>query len=265
MTGEEKKLWVGWFVNFLNADIPKLPPMEEGRMGSDISLILASQAYSADLPPDDLIFGDGVSHDKKFLREWRSYWRNNQYKMMDMQKIQDHLKQFFKDLMQNIQGLPGEDKDCPLVSVSLPITVILKTDTLPANSKDESAKKDLKLSISFHGSSQEDTLLLFFIRVLEGIPLRSFGSCEECAQWFIQLSNKKKQFCSPRCAARAGMREGRKRKRIEASTDENKRMEREQELQKRAERAHIAYAERVKKSHANAKVERRPTKYRKEN
>jgi hypothetical protein len=264
----ERKNWVKWFINFLNTDLRKLSMMEKGRLAGDICLLLASQKYSKAPPPGSLIFEEGLnrgqprsSEDKEFLLAWRDYMKSGPM-ALDLGRLQDHLSVFFRELMSNVQRVRAGLDNLLLGSVFVPTTVFLRVGPTLMESRQESSGVDsLPVTLTFTADTDENTLLLFFIKTLEGVPLSAFGSCDECRRWFIQLSKKKKRFCSSRCAARYGMRAVRKQKKKEAEENPDKKEEYERGLKENAESMHKPYAKKVKATNPNTKINRRPLKH----
>jgi hypothetical protein len=268
----DRKNWVKWFMDFLNADLRTFSRMEEGRLAGDIGLLLASQKYSKDPPPGGLIFEEGSypgqprsSEDKEFMLVWRDYMKSGP-QALDIGGLQDHLRVFFSELMSNVQRVRAGSDNMLLGSVFVPTTVFLRVGPTLMESRQESSVVDnMPVTLTFAADTDQNTLLLFFIKTLEGAPLNSLHSCDECGKWFIQLSKKKKRFCSGRCAARSGMRDGRKQRQREAESNEAKKIEYQKELEEKADRAHDAYDAKMRKitNNSNVKVERRPIKYKK--
>lgn len=267
----DRKNWIKWFTDFLNADLRTLSRMEEGRLAGDIHLILISQQYSEEVTPEGLILGErargvqaGSDEMRKMLLAIRKHAETMSTRIIDLEGFQEYLRVFYRGLMSNIGRVQDSSGDLLLTSVAMPITVFLRVGpSLMASTQESAAVDNFPLTLTFTADSDKNTLLLFFIKTLEGIPLNSFHACDECGKWFIQLSKKKKRFCSGRCAARSGMRDGRKQRQKGAESDEEKRMEYQKELEEKAARAHDAYDAKIKKitGNPNVKVERRPIKY----
>ena len=68
---------------------------------------------------------------------------------------------------------------------------------------------EITIAAAFQTDSMEDALRFRVARILEGVPIDVFHECPECSRWFAHFSERKKQFCSNKCAARYGVRKSR--------------------------------------------------------
>lgn len=68
------------------------------------------------------------------------------------------------------------------------------------------------------GYSFNKNMVFHFINSFEGISWSNFARCPECHNWFVNVTRKKKIYCSNRCASRFSMRE--KRKELKESQSE---------------------------------------------
>jgi len=112
-------------------------------------------------------------------------------------------------------------------------------------------KVKLVIEAEFEAAHLEETMMFNAVRLLEDIPLNVFHRCPECRKWFAHFSERKKQFCSNRCAARHGVRKSR------AELKSNNAEKYEEELRSGAERAHKSYAAKI----THGKPARRPYKH----
>jgi hypothetical protein len=49
----------------------------------------------------------------------------------------------------------------------------------------------------------DSTMFIYgFLKCLPGIPTNAFRHCEECENWYLHLSQRKRQFCNNLCAAK---------------------------------------------------------------
>ncbi|MGA2224942.1 MAG: hypothetical protein ABSH41_10915 [Syntrophobacteraceae bacterium] len=109
----------------------------------------------------------------------------------------------------------------------------------------------VSMKVQFQSASLEEALSFGIAHLMEDVQLSVFHRCPECNRWFAHFSERKKLFCSNRCAARYGVREIRK------ELKSSKPKEYEAELRAGAERAHKSYASKVK----TGKPARRPYKH----
>ena len=89
--------------------------------------------------------------------------------------------------------------------------------------------------MAFKASTDEDTLLMYFSFALSLIPLGALKRCEFCDRWFLKIGNKKRLFCSNKCAVNQANRSRRKRIKEENGAKYKKELE---EGKKRAEKSY---------------------------
>lgn len=104
------------------------------------------------------------------------------------------------------------------VNVSMKLrTPLIEWESLMKNGNDFTARitKETLFEAPFHltvkAQNYKDTLLYYFFRSLEGLPLKAIQSCIECGSFFIHTTKRKKIFCSNKCSMRKANRDRRKR------------------------------------------------------
>lgn len=284
----DRKDWLRWFLDFINLDLQGISKSKRGKLALDVHILLANQGVIDEAVFANLGFAweaEADSGESRYIEEWRSYCS----KSLSLERFQSHLKDFFAQTMKNVESVRkfiGEDhKDFMAVSKTpfenpnrmalniarMEITFSLQVrpiatesiwvDAMPEQvriSYDPEVAQDTPVKLAFKATTDEDTLLFWFIRLLEDVPLSSFRACQECGKWFIHLTKREKQFCSNSCAARFGVRMLRAKKR-----EENTSIYKE-ELKTKSKRSHDAYVKKVKSRVPNAKIVRRPLKHKEE-
>jgi len=131
-----------------------------------------------------------------------------------------------------------------MLSTSTPISIDLR-------------EFDGKINVTYSSNNITETLLIYFVKALNGLSIKSIRCCLECKKWFLHLSLRRKDFCSNRCAARKAS----KNKRQSLKEDKEKEAAYNKVLAAGAERARKSYENRVRKEHPKATIERRPRKH----
>ena len=101
-------------------------------------------------------------------------------------------------------------------------------------------------------AKEEHALISCLLDAMDGLPLRSLQECVECGRWFVQVDEKKRSYCSTSCRRKKANRDYQGRKK---QTDPEAH---EAKLAQKRENAHERYKEKVKRTHPNADVKRRP-------
>lgn len=211
---------VNWFLNFLNLDLEKLDSKEKmnwieqaltmvhrGSQGV-ISLLAPSDSYS--------ILGKGYYQSiQKNINKWKYGNQINQ--------CQSYLKNFLSDMMITIDDLKSLPEGFfpanrwhhlfPFAQFVTKINArmeILYAKYLASKEGTNNLffrikpgeHQEYPLAFNIEAETDEDTLLLYFWQSLDGIPIGALRQCAECNNWFLNLSKRKKSFCTPKCAAR---------------------------------------------------------------
>lgn len=269
-----KKVLLNWYIDFINTDLDNLSDAEKIKLALEIGVQVGNRPFhkfgsKIGSPGDDLLEIIGPD----FL------------KRTELHSLQKGLQYFFGTMMFNIQQAlnhpyrgwtPTESTDFnPEANrFSADMDIQLVVDGFKYERKEKrndqgeiecyyKAKEDLakNATIALHYGSRlnkkEEILKFNFARLLEGIPLKAFCRCKEknCENYFINISKRKKEFCSNKCAARFGVREKRRTKKKESPE------EYEKELKKNAKRSRKSYEKKIRKKHPKAIPERRPYKH----
>jgi len=274
---KSKKALLNWYINFINTDLDDLSDADKIKLALEIGVQVGSRPFDkfGSKPGsigDDLL--DIVGPDL--------------LKRTEIHSLQKGLEYFYGTMMFHIQRAlnypsggwtptKSTDFNPEANRFSAEIDVQLVVDGFKYERKEErndqgkieryyKAKEDAakNATIALHYGSRrnkkEEILKFNFARLLEGIPLKAFCQCKEkkCGNYFINISKRKKDFCSNKCAARFGVREKRRRKKKENPE------EYEKELKTNAKRSRKSYEKRVRKKHPKAIPERRPYKHKSE-
>lgn len=258
--------WLGWFLDFINADLDTRPIGDQMKWATEISSLMRgfSPFPQPGFEPNQIR--------ESFLEMFgpSALERNN------LEDFQKSLSDFFEIIMKKIgdvidsstQGWQPEVKTDffpALETFHTEMTIRVMTEGIPYEMKAQGeglerekffkCEKDrlrkVPIKLVFETDTEETTLKFHFIRTLEGVPLGAIKKCPECNKWFLHLSMREKIFCSNPCASRYGIRKKRKEEK------ENNPEEYKKNLQAAAERSHQNYRKKIKAG----KPERRPYKY----
>jgi hypothetical protein len=251
-----------FFLNFINVDLDKISIRKIERLGTKLAEHLG------------LVEFDGL-FEKISTRVFDKLVGRKGERLKDLQK---RFSSFLEQTMAHteyIRSHPGVwlEKDepdpvwkiaeiNPQLNVRLMITVeeeITRIDFDGVNAYQsvrlkKDSLRDSRFRVFKVASHDFDGVIYHFIETLNGIPISTVRKCPECGGWFIHLTNRKRDYCSNRCASRKGRRE--RTSRMKADHPERY----EEELKKSRERAHRSYENKVKSKHPKVKVERRPRK-----
>ncbi len=272
-----KKSLLNWYIDFINTDLDDLSDADEIKLAFEIGVQVGIRPLHK--------FGSkpGSIRDDLFKS-----MGSNLLKRTDLHSLQKSLKDFFDFMMLNIERVlnypsegwtpegstdfnPEANRFSAEIDARLVIDGIKYEDKEKRNDQGEieryfKAEDDVvkNATIALHYGSlrnkKEEILEFNFARLLEGIPLKAFCQCKEnkCGNYFINISERKKDFCSNKCAARFGVREKRSKKKKENPK------EYEKELKTNAKRSRKSYEKKVRKKHPKAMPERRPYKHKPE-
>jgi hypothetical protein len=255
-----------WFLTFLGEDIARLKIRDKQALAVDIAIVMGHRVQQSWLPAvphevmNRLLKNKGreltrlqrVLHDflmkiikkVRYLDENSSMIEGMDYDVKDADelrslvrirpKLEMDLSLEFRESVDDLDSIVFEDWP-PTVTTYWP----------------RDALEHAKFTLYTSGSGDESTLKYNFLRALDGLPVTALKTCDECGRWFLQLSKRKRLFCSNRCASKKGSRERYQKIKTENASDYEK------ELKNGRERSHRSYERKVKTEHPKAKIERR--------
>ncbi|MGO9019534.1 MAG: hypothetical protein ACLQVJ_14415 [Syntrophobacteraceae bacterium] len=270
----ERNEWVVWLLEFTQTDLDMISAGDRAKLAVEISQ-LAGTHFGSETPI--LIDGSqGIKYSQQFLI------RDGTGKMIDIQNFdlrpaQTCLQQFLFPLLDRIEQLQtiikggwteAELQPAPVlqsfeISNSLNLCVNFpfvervskqNTDGTVTTRYRYPPLSEVPIADTFQTDSMEDALRYRVTQILKGVMMSVFHRCPECQRWFAHFSERKRAFCSNRCATRYGVRESRKE--LKSKYPEKY----EESLRAGAERAHKSYTSKIK----NGKPARRPYKYKQE-
>ena len=174
-----KKKWIAFLLNFSQMDLSK-----EERL---IPYQKAMSFLSSPDPGIEFYLFDENSFD--------SWWKNQRgnYPTIDLEKIQLELKKVLKF---------WKRKD--MTDLTSPV-VLYTTKTIFGLYIDH---EHFTIKHILYGVDTAPTTWLF-IRMLNGLPLETIRECPDCHRYFLHLSKRKRDYCSPTCSSRSIQRERR--------------------------------------------------------
>jgi hypothetical protein len=258
---------LNWFLNFINLKIHNLGEYESHDWISE-ALYMVDYGFPTHQP---------IVH----LRpaETSSYWKRAQWDEENMlEKCQTVLRDFFEQLTERIEKSIIEREDWkPSGEIDVAnlfavfeqhVKFIIQAPLFGGFEgkivKDKKGREqrfwrvsraklyEKKLNVSVFTEFDKITLLLTFIRSLEGVKIGSLRRCPECGNWFLHMTKIKKIYCDNKCASRKNSRE-RRRKLKETKPKKYKKM-----MAENAKRARKSYEKKQRLKTPNAKIARRP-------
>jgi hypothetical protein len=275
---ESKKARIDWFLNLINLDYSEPTDGDFLKLINDTIYILhgyASDVFEGKRDKDSFLMWMEKKPKGKQMPEIVKEWIEND----KIITCQEHIKEFFVSMMEGINKAFAEEQkgyrpltQTPNKFVLTPpeptksnITISLETPFLRLErtlEKDTSGKQiylsrlvpdelaNAAIQIKFIASTDEDTLLLYFIQALEGIPLKAFKQCPECNKWFLHLKDTVKTYCTNNCASSYIMRKNR------SELKKNDPDKYKEEGAKSNERAKKHYDKKVRVTDPNVKIGR---------
>jgi hypothetical protein len=221
---------IEWFLNFLNFDLSAL--------NDDEKMTISNQVISIIFGMPELVFeevekpempADRWKDDKSLMKTITLWQKENKLKA-----CQDHLKKYFKIIIQTINEAKTLAKDWSneinnyfcfgQIDSKLKMRIespLIEFDHKVVNKGEKNQKSVFRLRqeslltapirLAFIAETDEDTLLFYFFEALKGVPLSSLRQCPECKQYFFHLTKKIKIYCNNNCAAKRITRQRRKR------------------------------------------------------
>ena len=219
-----------WFFDFINKDLSSITIGDKMKLTTEaieVSYGIASYVFLDEnlawLPYDRL-------DDQKTISENIDQWE----KENTLESCQRHLRKYYENIIQVIDSSMKHAKErksawtnyLTLAEKKASVTIKLgahaikseKHKVINQGKEDEHKLYRLKedsllnapIQLSIRAKNEKETLLLYFIQTLEGIPIRSLRQCPECGRYYVHLSKRPKIYCSNKCAARKGSRDKRK-------------------------------------------------------
>jgi hypothetical protein len=259
-----------WFLDFLNLKISEISDSQKLKWISEAIYMLEFGRPSVSVrayPIKEKI------HSPKKIAQWERDGK--------LEKCQMKLKGFFETIIKNIYKTIAEKKEWMprkkfrfghnfasfetniKATVQTIVSAGVKWKIVNEGKKNEKefyridgeelVKK--RLHVSYYSINDEESLLMRFCQVLEGIPIESLRQCPECGNWFLHLSKREKVFCSHTCASRQDSR----RRRQQIKKDDPQAYKKQ--LAQGARRARKSYEKKQRAINPKAKIDRRPTKH----
>ena len=190
----QKKAQLDWFLDFISSDLERLTPAQLQETASYLEeIVLRSDADKVAEPFDLAII-------ERFQGYLRRFFERIIQKINDIGKREwrpDTEAEFFPQF--------GLFKATVAIRIraeiphELPRQIDESRLVRPKPGAVENALFQLVTKATGH---YEETILLRFIQSLEGVHLGALRQCPECSKWFAHLTNKKRDYCSGKCAAR---------------------------------------------------------------
>lgn len=279
---ESKKARIDWFLNLINLDYSEPTAGDFLKLINDTIYILhgyASDVFEGKRDKDSYLMWVEKKPKGKQMPEIVQEWIQTE----KLVTCQVHIKEFFESMIEGINKAFAEEqkgyrplKQTPnkfILASTKPtksnITISIETPFLDMQRIVENEGTvgarllsrlipgelpNAAIQIKFIAPADEDTLLLYFIQALEGIPLKAFKRCPECNKWFLHLKETVKTYCNTNCASSYIMRK--KRSEIKKN-DPDKYKE---EGAKSNKRARKSYEKKVKKVNPKAIIGQYPRK-----
>lgn len=258
-----KKELLKWYVDFINADIDLLPERDRWKLAADISYLTIQRSLHG---PDET--PDGIAE------EILKIVGPSLAKTTELKSIQERLKDFLGFLMarktsiENSEGPWKNETDFDffpsLGGFGVNMRIRAHAD-IGFESRENDGQRQYRhtgnnmekatIKLQYAGADNEETLLFHFARLLENIPLNALRRCKECNNYFIQISQREREFCSNLCASRYGVRKKRQAMKIKDPAKYDK------DRKGAATRARASYERKIRKAHPKARIESRPRKY----
>jgi hypothetical protein len=259
-----------WFIDFINLKIDETSDSEKLKWISDAIYMLEFGRPSVSVrayPIKEKI------HSPKKIAQWERDGK--------LEKCQMKLKDFFETIKNSIDKTIAAKKEWMpqkkfrfghnfasfetniKVTVQAIVSAGVKWKIVNEGKKNEEVFHRIdgeelvkkRLHVSYYSINDEESLLMRFCQVLEGIPIESLRRCPECGNWFLHLSKREKVFCSHTCASRQDSR----RRRQKIRKDDPKTYK--EQLVQGAKRARKSYEKKQKAKNPKAIIGRRPTKH----
>jgi hypothetical protein len=239
-----------WFVGLIGMDLEKMAPTDHVKINTE------AQLMARGLNPwmVDPIRQPNTTTTIKTLMKWFATRGEDYVNLKECQKriltfmeTLEREKENTKKPVRLINIETGETSD----DIFLPLNARLLPNT-PISI--ELKELDGKINVTYSSNDITETLLVYFVKALSGLPTQAIRRCPECKKWFLHLSARRKEFCSNKCAAKKGSRDQRR-------SFKEKKIDYAKELAAGAKRARTSYENKVKKKYPKAIVERRPRKY----
>jgi len=166
----------------------------------------------------------------------------------------DRIEGKYKSEISNEKTINGLERGKARYGSAVPAEVSnLKTETMLQVRIDDTGTPRIETAYMFPDDITAITYI--FYQEIDNIPLDAFKRCDECGNWFLQLSKKEKNFCSDPCMNRKRQRDIRKQK----MHDNPEGYERDKKNSRK--RARSSYVNKVKENIGeHAKPARRPRK-----
>jgi len=215
---------IEWFLDFINQDLSILAEDNRMKLINNIESIIYGMGeivFEGKTRPDmpSGRWDDIISHDSQKILQQKG----------KLEAYQLRLKEFFNSILQKFSEAKKQTEsyhsdpknyfcleNIDLSDLKLKVELPLIEDANPKveNDKylirlDEKSLMAAPIRLSYRASSDEVTLLYYFIKALEGVPASAFRQCPDCLKFFLHLSKRIKKYCSNKCASRSGVRKRR--------------------------------------------------------
>ena len=261
---EQRHKAAQWFFDFAYKDLLALSPPDLSKEATYFSLYINGLDFRC-------LESDVARRAWEACRTEADFYTQVEEGRMPLILIQQDFRSFIEAMFENLAEKLriGINKDefahnlpilLPLktVSVSVRLSCYVGSESMVESSTYqsthrwvESALKDATIFTRDKFENDKQALRFQLLRSLDGLPYSALGQCFACGKRFVNLSRRKKTYCSNKCAARYGARK--RRARLQEEDPERA----GQERAAARERANASYKRRVQVTHPKAKVARR--------
>jgi hypothetical protein len=260
---------ISWFLGFTSVDFEKCTTDKLLKTYKETVAFIAEDIFR-----NDSNFSEVFEKDKKSFKEFINEYpveieianKEKKSRLHEMKnnliQIQHELNDVFKTFFSSIESVCAKKEagwGPSMCSIDVTMRVqcgFIREEGTPSGYKIKNRTKVYVQEIMEGDWSKRIALVI--LRCLAGISLESFHRCPECNRFFINVTKKTKTYCTNKCATRFITRRKR-REQKEAQSPQH-----QEENANGSTRARKAYENKIHKVNPKAKIERRPTKHKKE-
>jgi hypothetical protein len=231
---EDRRKWLQWVLDFIQTDLQSLSRKQPDKF---IKLIEELVFFtSTEFPGRSAIDKDFDYYEDHYFPppEKRKEELKDRFALAESQmvKIQEDLRSMLEDL-QNIISIESQDgsKDYELCQ-SL---AILSMGSYFTGDED-------KFQVRYKPKDDNDLVAwakVHFAELLGGLPVHAITKCRGCNTYFLNLTEKKKIYCTSSCASRSIQKEKRKKLKEDSPDEYSAYLKRQNRLSKESYRKKI--------------------------
>lgn len=190
-----KKKWIPFVLEFAQTDLKKV---NEAKLSS----------YRKGMEFLKSTFAERFDED--------GYWRSEEYEKKNME-IDDTLMKILLERFQSrfewISKYMGRKDKTD--ARQYPLHLVITNSTLYINR--HWGKDNFVIEHHLYPTKQNESArrmnqaVFFFMRLLDGLPVSSIRKCIGCGHYFLHLTKREKEYCTPSCASRS-IQEGKRKK-----------------------------------------------------